>query len=105
MTITDADERRTIELLEADVRATLGVGHETVIHDNARRLRQFIDEPEQYVNRVVEDTQQDFHDVFIDTTWPTCPLHKRHPLWFHEGGWWCEEDQVLIAKLGELRSI
>jgi hypothetical protein len=40
--------------------------------------------------------------LFIDTSWPTCPRHRRHPLWFRDGAWWCETDDVAIAKLGEL---
>ena len=70
--------------------------------ENATRLRQFIEERASYLDRVVEDTQQAIHDDFIDTTWPRCPRHHRHPLWLHNGGWWCEEDGICIASLGEL---
>jgi hypothetical protein len=46
-------------------------------------------------------TQQDIHDGFIDTAWPKCPRHP-HPLWFRDGSWWCERDQLCVARLGEL---
>lgn len=54
--------------------------------------------------RAVDDVQQVVHDEFIDTTWPACPRHPNHPLWFREGWWWCEMDGVAIAKLGELKA-
>jgi hypothetical protein len=42
-----------------------------------------------------------------ESTWPTCPRHKSHPLWLrHEDApdyWWvCRADNVAIAHLGEL---
>jgi hypothetical protein len=102
MPVTDADEERIVRLLGQDLQATIGPGHEGIAVENASRLRQFVDEPVQYAARVVEDTQQDVHDFFIDTTWPTCPRHQRHPLWFREDAWWCEQDRVRVATLGEL---
>jgi hypothetical protein len=47
--------------------------------------------------------QQYFHDLFIHTTWPSCPRHRRHPLWLHCEFWTCELDDVPIARLGELK--
>ena len=58
-----------------------------------------------YQERVVEETQQWLHDVFIDTEWPRCPRHVGHPLWLVGGAWRCDKDDVLVAPLGELRSI
>ena len=81
MPVTDEDEERTVRLLLADVSATVGPGHESIVRANAKRLREFIDDPEGYFARVVEDSQQDLHDERIDTDWPRCPLHGRHPLW------------------------
>jgi hypothetical protein len=102
MTVTDSDQERVVRLLSQDLKATIGPGHEGLAVENASRLREFVDEPEHYVERVVDDTQQDVHDFFIDTTWPRCPRHQRHPLWFRENAWWCEEDRVRVANLGEL---
>jgi hypothetical protein len=102
MAVTDLDEERMVRLLSQDLNATIGPGHEALAMENASRLRQFIDEPLQYEEEVVDATQQDVHDFFIDTTWPRCPRHHRHPLWFGENAWWCEEDRVRVANLGEL---
>lgn len=102
MAVTDADEERIVRLLGQDLKTTIGPGHEGLAVENASRLRQFIDEPVQYAERVVDDTQQDIHDFFIDTTWPKCPRHQRHPLWFRDNTWWCEEDRVRVANFGEL---
>ena len=102
MTVTDTDQERVVRLLSQDLKATIGPGHEGLAVENASRLREFVDEPGHYVERVVDDTQQGVHDSFIDTAWPRCPRHQRHPLWFRENGWWCEEDRVCIANLGEL---
>jgi len=102
MPVTNADQQLVMILLLGDLHATIGRKHDQLVVDNAERLRQFIDRPDEYLERVVEDTQQDIHDFFIDTTWPRCPLHQRHPLWLHDRGWWCEKDKVLVAALGSL---
>jgi hypothetical protein len=102
MTVTDSDQERVVRLLGQDLNATIGLGHEGLAVENASRLREFVDERDRYIQRVVDDTQQDVHDFFTDTTWPRCPRHQRHPLWFHENAWWCEEDRVRVANLGEL---
>lgn len=105
MAVTDEDEERAVRVVLADVKATLGAGHESIVRDIAARLREFIEDPTWYFERVVEDTQQDFHDGYIDTDWPKCPLHDgRHPLWLGEGGWWCQKDGVRIAAVGDLAS-
>jgi hypothetical protein len=53
---------------------------------------------------VVDGLQQSAHDLFWDATWPTCPRHPRHPLWFDEDrqAWCCQQDGVAIAALGGL---
>ena len=102
MSVTDLDEERVVRLLVQDLKTTIGTGHEALAAENASRLRQFIDEPDRYVAQVVDDTQQNVHDSFIDTAWPRCPRHRRHPLWFRDNSWWCDEDRVRVANLGEL---
>jgi hypothetical protein len=102
--ITDDDEDEIVRLVIADIDATLGPGYESLARANAARLREFIEDLEHYFADVIEATQQDLHDHFIDTDWPKCPVHGRHPLWLHEGGWWCEQERVLIARVGELGS-
>jgi len=53
---------------------------------------------------VVDGLQQTAHDLFWDTTWPACPLHPRHPLWYNadEQVWSCRETGAAIARLGDL---
>lgn len=94
-----------LEPLERDLRATLGP---RVPDDEVARvaagMREFASTPAEYVERVVESVQQAVHDLFIDTTWPACPRHPQHPLWYHAGAWWCSTDRVAIAPIGELRT-
>jgi hypothetical protein len=53
---------------------------------------------------VVDGLQQTAHDLFWDTTWPTCPRHLRHPLWYDvdKDAWCCEQDSLVVAPLGGL---
>jgi hypothetical protein len=101
MPISHFDQERILQLLVQDLHATLGAGHDHLAVDNAIRLRLFIDDAGSYLQRVVDETQQDIHDRFIDTVWPRCPRHA-HPLWFRDGAWWCEQDRLRVARLGEL---
>ena len=102
MAVTDTEQELVVRLLSRDLTATIGAGHEEVAARNADRVRQFIGDADEYVARVVGDTQQDVHDLRIDTTWPECPRHGQHPLWFHDNAWWCERDRVPVADLGGL---
>jgi hypothetical protein len=102
MTVTDADEARVVRLVTQDVAATLGSGHERLIQVVAAHVRTFRDEPDDYVDKVVEDVQQKLHDLFIDTTWPACPFHPTHPLWLHDEQWVCERTHRPVAGLGDL---
>lgn len=49
--------------------------------------------------------QQEFHDTFVDTTWPHCPAHPNHPLWLEDGAWRCSELGKPAAKLGDLETV
>lgn len=102
--MSESDVERVCRLLLRDIEATLGPGYESVVRDNAARVRSFVADPARYVEKVVEDVQQNFHDCHADTTWPACPRHPNHPLWLHNESWCCERDGVVVAKLGELRS-
>src|SRR5262245_22627679 len=57
-----------------------------------------------YIDKVVEEVQQEIHDLFIDTTWPTCPFHPNHPLWLGNGYWVCAQNGVRVAPLGGLNT-
>ena len=100
--ITDAVEQRVIDLLTSDLIHTTGGAHEEVVIETAARQRLFSDTAGEYELRVVEDVQQQLHDMFIDTTWPGCPRHPNHPLWYANGHWRCERDDQAIAPLGSL---
>jgi hypothetical protein len=111
VTIMPADEARAVALIASDVDVTLGTGHEEFIRREASMRRNFYNEPntvdataDEYLQKVAEEVQQFFHDCFIDTTWPECPFHHRHPLWLHGGHWTCEQLRAPLAKVGELRA-
>jgi hypothetical protein len=98
--VSDDDERRVAAAMTKDVVATLGAGYALHIEETAAHHRQFTDDFTELVRRVVDDVQQWLHDMCIDTAWPACPVHQRHPMWFRDGAW-CLDD-VPAAKLGEL---
>lgn len=90
-------------LVTRDVLATVGPGFEDFVVDEAARVRLFTEAVPDYEQRVVDEVQQRLHDEFVDTTWPACPLHPNHPLWY-SGGWWRCPHAGAIAPLGELAS-
>jgi hypothetical protein len=101
--MTDAFTR-AVPLLEMDVVATLGEGYRQTVRDAAAFITD--NELPRHSESLVERVQQEFHDTFIDTTWPACPRHGRHPLWYHDDGWWwCEQDGVALCKLGDLSTL
>lgn len=118
MTSRPFDSDSIVRLLERDVVHTLGPQYLTVVHSlaaNVHRLALEWMEPDEdgdacnvdeaqasYERKVVEDVQQYFHDVFVDITWPACSRHPHHPLWFRDGAWWCEADDVALFQLGDL---
>lgn len=94
------EAERILPLLERDIVATVGQRFRRLVQEAAANVRTFdrVDDGE----KVIEDVQQYFHDTFVDTTWPACPRHIRHPLWYRDGAWWCEQDGIAIAPIGEL---
>jgi hypothetical protein len=95
---------RLVQLLEADVVVTLGEQYRRVVRQRALGLDRY--EGAAYDEKLVDDVQQEFHDRLVDTTWPVCPRHGRHPLWYHDDGWWwCEQDRVALCKLGDLGTL
>ncbi|HEX5409851.1 MAG TPA: hypothetical protein VFW89_08790 [Gemmatimonadaceae bacterium] len=102
MAVRSSLETDVIQRLRHDAHATLGRDYAALILAAAANARAFMDDAEQYVAKVVEDVQQRFHDEFVDTTWPRCPRHRQHPLWYHGGVWVCQQDGIAVARLGEL---
>ena len=95
------DLSHVLPLLQRDVAATLGTNHVQLIDGIADDVRELhvANEGEKLVN----DVQQYFHDTTGDTRWPACPRHAKHPLWYRDGAWWCVEDGVAVARLGDLK--
>ena len=60
---------------------------------------------EYFVDRIIEELQQEMHDLFIDTEWPACPRHPNHPMWYGAGYWRCATDKAAIVALGELAQL
>ena len=100
--VSAANEDRVVSLLRTDVEATVGRGHDETIVEAAARRRLSVGDPAGYVDEVVDDVQQHIHDTFVDTTWPACPYHPNHPLWYSDGWWRCERITDPVARLGEL---
>ena len=96
-----SDLTEILPLLQRDVASTLGPAHEKIIADIATDVRELAVAGQG--EKLVNDVQQYFHDTYVDTTWPACPRHAQHPLWYRDGSWWCVEDGVAVARLGELR--
>jgi hypothetical protein len=91
-----------VRLVLQDVARTVGPGNESAVEEAAARLRLFSDDAAVFEQRLVDDVQQYLHDTFADTTWPACPDHPNHPLWYSERWWRCPKAGKLVAPLGEL---
>jgi hypothetical protein len=104
---TDAERSengRLLALLERDVVTTIGEEFRHWVGDSAENAREYMDAA-RLVQKVVDDTQQAFMDCFVDVTWPSCPRHPNHPLWYHDDAWYCDRDHEALTKLGALDSI
>jgi hypothetical protein len=89
--------------LERDVRATVGPAFAPLAGARVAFAR-----GEGFglsVEDLVEHVQQELHDTFVSTTWPSCPLHPNHPLWYEGGAWRCATTGQSVAALGELDTI
>jgi hypothetical protein len=102
MAVSDAIVADITGRLRRDLLATLGNEHAAVVHEETAQLQAFAADAEAYADLAVTNVQEGVQEGAIDSTWPRCPRHLRHPLWFRDGTWWCEADGVAIAPLGEL---
>ena len=92
-----------VELLLRDVETTLGASAREEAAAFARLERRLGNVRHGRAETLVDSVQTYIHDCFIDPTWPACPLHHGHPLWFgRDNAWWCAADDVKVAALGEL---
>jgi hypothetical protein len=104
MPVSDASDESVARLLARDVAATLGASHENRVEFFASSSLGYLDEADPwYAQHLIDEVQQYFHDTRVDTSWPACPRHSDHPLWFKDGWWWCERDAVAVSKLGDLK--
>jgi hypothetical protein len=101
--VPQAEADRVSRLLAHDLRETTGSDHQPVVEEAVARIRLLADTPQDFEQRVVDDVQQWVHDTFLDTSWPGCPEHPNHPLWYAEGWWRCERTGMRVAPLGGLR--
>ena len=101
--VSQAHADRVARLLEHDLIETIGRGHEAAVQVAVTRIRLFANDPPDFEQRVVDDVQQFLHDTFVDTSWPACPEHPNHPLWYSDGWWSCERSGRRAAPLGRLR--
>jgi hypothetical protein len=112
------DTDRIVRLLLEDAVGTLGERASAEVLDcaawrevNARDQVAHgasLEEAQSYFDReVVDQFQQAVHDLFWDTTWPACPWHPNHPLWYDEDheAWCCPRDGSPIAPLGGLANV
>jgi hypothetical protein len=88
--------------LKRDVESTLGARYTGIVDTHARRLLPFDWPAHAFAERLIGDVQQEFHDTFVDTTWPHCPAHPNHPLWVDDGVWRCNESGTAFAACGDL---
>ena len=86
-----AEFTRLLILVEQDIASTIGEAYRHCVGSAEENARQFAS-AEDFVERVVDDVQQMFMDTFVDTTWPSCPRHSNHPLWFHDDAWYCNRE-------------
>jgi hypothetical protein len=112
------DTERVPRLLIADAVATLGEWSRAEVlaavanmKENARLWLEHgtpLAAVQRDFNReLIDHFQQDVHDEQWDTTWPACPRHPNHPLWYDERceAWCCGKDGVALAQLGDLASL
>jgi hypothetical protein len=107
MPVSDNELEQAVALIARDLAATLGWRPRQAMafaEQAAVVSADWWDRPGDYALHLAEDVQQQLHDTFVDTTWPACPLHQRHPLWLEHDRvvWRCTQTGRVIAPLGSL---
>ena len=91
------------DALKRDVVSTLGPGYGKVVDRHAQRMLPLAGAGDDVLTaKLASDVQQELHETFVDTTWPHCPTHPNHPLWFEDEAWRCTSGGAFVARLGEL---
>ena len=109
MAASDEEIATMLELLSRDVSCT-GAARFRDMPETVADVREWYElmsdaDIASLTERVVGDTQQALMDTFVDTSWPPCPRHPNHPLWFRDGAWHCDRDGQALATLGGLKEI
>lgn len=112
------DTERIVRLLTVDAVRTLGERARSEVRSVATNMeenaRVWLEQGDNlaavqrdFNREVVDHFQQDVHDDHWDTTWPACPRHPNHPLWYDDRreAWYCAQNGDALARLGELASL
>src|SRR5262245_43379682 len=112
------DTKRIVRLVLQDAIPTLGAqaraealrlaaNYEELAQEWIREGETIAKAQRSYDLYIVDGLQQAAHDLHWDTTWPTCPRHLRHPLWFDQDreAWVCRQDGSTVAALGGLAGL
>jgi hypothetical protein len=118
MSLRKLDTDRVVRLLLQDALPTLGarahaevlrlaVDYEELAGEWMRQGERPAKAQRSFDRAVVDGLQETAHDLFRDTTWPACPFHPRHPLWYdeHRQAWCCEQERAVVAPLGGLAKL
>jgi hypothetical protein len=101
--MTEADRTEFLACLARDVERTLGSEHVARIAHHVEMFDAL--DRDDFAAKVACDVQQEVMDTHVHVTWPPCPVHPQHPLWFEAGAWRCEVDPRVSIALGELRPV
>jgi len=112
------DTERIVSLLLKDAVATLGerarsevlslaANYEELARERMEAGDSLAEAQRSFDRSVVDGLQQTAHDLFWATTWPACPRHPHHPLWYDENRqtWHCQQDPSVVAPLGGLAGL
>lgn len=110
----ELDTEGVVRLLLRDV-ASLGAWAQADVRAMTERVVEFAHErweagddrddvQSSFDQRVVDGCQEEAQEIRRFTTWPPCPRHPQHPLWYEvsDDAWCCPRDGSVVAPLGEL---
>ena len=100
--VSETARAEFVTKLEADVRRTLGAAHVSAVRAFAKSFALL--DRDDFDDKVAEDVQQYVMDSHLHTTWPPCPAHPQHPLWYEKGAWRCASDASIVIPVGRLRA-
>lgn len=118
MTRSSLETSHVVQLLLRDAVPTLGerapaevhrlvANYQALAHEWIEQGQSIPEAQRAFERAVVDGLQEAAHDLFWDTSWPGCPLHPGHPLWYDETrqAWGCKQDPAVVAPLGRLTGL